>query len=108
MFFQKSDIDFIVFDLETSGLNIHTCEILEIGALKIKNDKVVDRFHSLVKPMLPVDDSALSINHLNEQDLFCAPSANKIIPKFMEIYRRFKIYEIYRRFKIGRIQYPCI
>lgn len=84
MFFQKSDIDFIVFDLETSGLNIHTCEILEIGALKIKKDKVVDRFHSLVKPTLPVDDSALSVNHLNVQDLFIAPSANKIIPKFMK------------------------
>lgn len=82
--FNKSNIDYIVFDLETSGLNINTCEILEIGALKIKNNNIVERFDSLIKPMLPVNASALSVNHLNIQNLLNAPSPDIIIPRFFQ------------------------
>lgn len=45
----KSIVQDVVFlDLETSGLNPFTAEILEIGAIKIENNKITS-FHTLVK-----------------------------------------------------------
>ena len=45
----KSIVQNVVFlDLETSGLNPFTAEILELGAIKIENDKITS-FHTFVK-----------------------------------------------------------
>lgn len=42
--------DYVAFDLETSGLNCETDEIIEIGALKVKEGKVAERFNQLIRP----------------------------------------------------------
>ena len=41
---------FIAIDLETSGLEPPGAEILEIGAVRVENGQVVDRFQTYVKP----------------------------------------------------------
>ena len=41
--------EFVVFDIETTGLNSHTNEIIEIGAIKIKAGRIVDRYSQLIK-----------------------------------------------------------
>lgn len=43
--------DYIVIDLETTGLDTDFCDIIEIGAIKVVNNQIVDRFNSLVKPI---------------------------------------------------------
>ena len=42
--------DYVAFDLETTGLNAEFNEIIEIGAWKVRNNHIVSRFHSLVRP----------------------------------------------------------
>ncbi|MDY6896380.1 MAG: PHP domain-containing protein [Thermotogota bacterium] len=51
-----SETEFVVFDLETTGLEPAMHEIIEIGAVKIKNMKIVSKFHRLVKPRKPVSN----------------------------------------------------
>ena len=41
---------YVVFDLETTGLNAHRNEIIEIGAIKLKGTRIVDRYSTFVKP----------------------------------------------------------
>ncbi len=44
------EAEYVVFDLETTGLEPALNEIIEIGAVKLKDMKIVSKFHSLVKP----------------------------------------------------------
>lgn len=42
--------DYTVIDLETTGRNSQTCEIIELAAVRVRNSEIVDQFTSLVKP----------------------------------------------------------
>ena len=45
--------NYTVFDIETTGLDPKYDEIIEIGALKIRNNKIIDQFSFLIKPTSP-------------------------------------------------------
>ena len=44
------DSPFVVFDIETTGLDKNKCKIIEIGAVKILNGEIIDRWSSFVNP----------------------------------------------------------
>ncbi len=77
------ECDFIVFDLETTGLNVKTTEIIEISALKVKNFKIIDSFSVLVKPKRPVDPQATKINNITNKMLEGQKSIEKVLPDFI-------------------------
>ena len=62
---QKS---FVIFDLETTGLRPEDGhEILEIGAEKLVEREVVDRFHVFVKPERPIPEESTKIHGITEE-----------------------------------------
>jgi len=48
--------DYVLFDIETTGLDPNFDEIIEIGAIRVRDLKIVDKFHTLVKPEYEIDD----------------------------------------------------
>ena len=58
--------DFTVFDLETSGLDPVKDEILEIVAIKMRGEEIIDRFESLVRPTKAITREVEKIHGLNE------------------------------------------
>ncbi len=46
--------DYVVFDLETTGINPVSDDIIEISALKVVNGMVVEEFSSLINPGRPI------------------------------------------------------
>lgn len=74
--------DYIIFDLETSGLNVNTCEILEVGAIKVLDGEVVDSFSSLICPKGKIDKAAIEVNSISLIDLYNAPTEEYVIPDF--------------------------
>lgn len=76
--------DYIVLDLETSSLDIQNCDILEVGAIKIKDGKIVDSFSSLVRPVSDISQEALNVNKLDLSELETAPTDDVVIPDFFE------------------------
>ena len=84
----KSILDNVVYlDIETTGLDEVCSEIIEIGAIKFKNNKVTT-FETLIKPRgrVPVEIYNLCTG-LKEEDLYTAPSLNLIrnsLSEFLE------------------------
>ena len=76
--------DYVVFDLETTGFDAKTCEIIEIGALKYKDDKLVDEFNILINPGKDIPSSITNITGINNEMVKDAPNIKEVLPKFIE------------------------
>lgn len=75
---------YIVIDTETTGFNANSCEIIEVGALKIEDGKVIDSFASLINPHQEISTTIKNITHIEQDELNLAPNKETIIPKFLE------------------------
>ncbi len=73
---------YIVFDVETTGLNYETDELLEIGAVKIENGRIVSKFQSLIKPINPIPLTATEINNITDSMVANSPSLDVVIRDF--------------------------
>lgn len=60
------ETEFVVFDLETSGLDPQKDEILEIAGIKMRGAEEVARFESLIQPTRAISPEVEKINGLNE------------------------------------------
>jgi DNA polymerase-3 subunit epsilon len=74
---------FIVFDLETTGGNPERNGITEICALRIKSGHVVDRFYSLVNPMINIPAIVRKMTGITNQMVADAPVIHEIFPDFV-------------------------
>jgi len=73
---------YVTFDLETTGTDVQTCEIVEIGAALVEQGQVVDTFHSLVRPDGTVPVSATEVHGYSDADLAAAPRFAEVWPRF--------------------------
>ena len=76
--------DYVIFDIETTGLDSSYDEIIEIGAIRIENNKVVSQFQSLVKPNIEIDDYITELTGITNDMLIDAPKIEDVLPQFME------------------------
>ena len=84
--FDESPLDeVVVFDTETTGLNPKKDEILSIGAVKIKNDKIItsEKFSCFVKPTKFVSEESIKIHQIRNIDLEGAIEAREAIEQFL-------------------------
>ena len=82
---------FVVFDVETTGLNFEEDELLEIGAVKIENGNIVSKFSSLIKPSRPIPPSATLINNITNEMVKACPSVGPVIRDFFRYTRGAKL-----------------
>ncbi len=76
--------DYVVFDLETTGVSPKKDEVIEISAVKVKGGNVVDEFTTLVNPGCPIPDYASSVNGIYDYMVKDAPSFDKALGDFLE------------------------
>lgn len=75
--------DYVAFDLETTGLSPETDQIIEIGALKVKDGKVVERFMEFVKPDNPISPIITNITGITNEMVADARDTGEIIRDFV-------------------------
>ncbi|MGH7703305.1 MAG: UvrD-helicase domain-containing protein, partial [Gemmatimonadales bacterium] len=80
--------EYVSFDLETTSDDTSTCEIVEIGAARVRNGEVVDRFHSLVRPRGPISEEARRVHGHSDEDVRGAPAFEQVWPRFLEFVGR--------------------
>ena len=76
--------DFVVFDLETTGVNYNTDKIIEIGAVKIVQGRMVETFGTLVNPERKIPADATKVNNITDEDVKDAPTLKEVMPDFFK------------------------
>lgn len=81
---QDLDADYVVFDLETTGFSPETNRIIEIGAVKVQDGKIVDKFSTFVNPQVPIPFRIEQLTSINDSMVIDAPVIADILPEFMK------------------------
>lgn len=81
---QSFDDTYVVFDLETTGLSPVNDRIIEIGAVKLQNKKVIDRFSVFVNPQIPIPFHIEQLTSINDKMVENAETIEVILPQFLE------------------------
>ena len=76
--------NYVVIDVETSGLSYINSEITELSAIKVVNDEEIDTFTSLVKPKEPIPAAATAVNGITNDMVADAPAIEEVLPKYLD------------------------
>ena len=71
--------DYVVFDLETTGLSAHFDHIIEFGAVRIKNGRTVDKMQMFVKPPVKISQFIQDLTSIRESDVANAKPIDEAI-----------------------------
>ena len=81
---QDLDADFVVFDIETTGFSPVNNKIIEIGAVKIQQGEITDRFSVFVNPGVPIPFEIEKLTSINDSMVMDAPPIEVILPQFLD------------------------
>ena len=81
---QRLDGTFVVFDLETTGFSAIRDKIIEIGAVKVENGEITDRFSAFVNPKIPIPFEITRLTSITDQMVLDAPDIETVLPQFLE------------------------
>ncbi|WP_425447477.1 PolC-type DNA polymerase III [Dethiothermospora halolimnae] len=76
------DCEYVVFDIETTGLSPKHDEITEIGAVKIKNNKIVDKYSQLINPERKIPEKIVKLTGITDEMVKDKPTINEVLPEF--------------------------
>lgn len=75
---------YVVFDIETTGLDLMNNGITEIGAVKIINGRIAEQFTTLVKPDYHISDEIIKLTGITPEMVKDSPKIGTVIPDFMK------------------------
>jgi DNA helicase-2/ATP-dependent DNA helicase PcrA len=82
--FSNTFRDFTAIDLETTDKDVDRAEIVELAAVRVRHGRIVDEFHTLVKPRVPITSGALGAHGISETDVANAPYFEAMWTEFRE------------------------
>lgn len=76
--------DYTLFDIETTDLNIYYAEIIEIAAIKVRDNKVIESFETLVKPNEHIPPEISELTGITDEMVSDAPDISEVLPRFIK------------------------
>ncbi|MFI3313085.1 MAG: PolC-type DNA polymerase III [Eubacteriales bacterium] len=99
--------EFVVFDLETTGLSNRTEKITEIGAAVYRNGEMVEEFQTLVNPGKMLSQKIIDLTGITDFMLKDAPTIDQVLPGFLEFVGNRPLVAHNAEFDIGFISAAC-
>lgn len=81
---QSLNESYVVFDIETTGFVKTKNKVIEIGAVKIENGGITERFSEFVNPKEPIPFEIEQLTGINDSMVADAPEITEILPRFLE------------------------
>lgn len=81
---QSLDEKYVVFDIETTGFSPVTNRIIEIGAVKVENGEITERFSTFVNPQVPIPFHIEKLTSINDSMVMEADPIEVVLPRFLE------------------------
>lgn len=101
------DDSFVVFDIETTGLSKDKNNITEIGAVKVKDGRVVDRWSSFVNPCEKIPPNIVELTGITDEMVAKAPKIDEILGDFLEFCKGSVLVAHNANFDVGFIKTAC-
>lgn len=76
--------EYTAIDIETTGLDTDFDEIIELGAIHVKDGKAVAQYETLVNPQMELDDFIVELTGITNDMIQEAPTLEKVLPDFLE------------------------
>ena len=77
---------FVCIDLETTGLNSKRDKIIEIGAVKVEQGKIVEEWETFVNPGRKLEERITELTGIRDEQLADAPKIGEVFPTFCRRY----------------------
>ena len=104
---QKLDGTFVVFDLETTGFSPIQDKIIEIGAVKVENGRITDKFSTFVNPKIPIPFKITQLTSITDSMVMEAPEIETVLPQFLEFIGDAVLVAHNASFDVGFIEQNC-
>ncbi len=75
--------DYTLIDIETTGGSLYYTEIIELAAIKVRDNEIVDTFDSLVNPMIHIPAEITALTGISDRMVADAPLLRDILPSFL-------------------------
>ena len=105
LFDESNTEDIVVFDCETTGLDIKKDEIISIGALRVKNNRILTSkaFEVFIKPQNSIPKESIKIHQIRNCDLENALPPKEAIEKFLHFIGNAKLVGYYLEFDVAMV-----
>ena len=98
---------YVVFDIETTGFSAIKDKIIEIGAVKVVNGKIIDKFSTFVNPERPIPFEITKLTSITDDMVMEYPNIEVILPQFLEFAKDAVLVAHNASFDVGFIEQNC-
>ncbi len=96
---------YVVFDIETTGLKPSECKITEIGAIKIENGEITDKFSQLINPEVHIPSNITALTGISDDMVADMPTIAGVLPRFLKFCEGASVVAHNASFDCGFIRY---
>ncbi|NMM92864.1 3'-5' exonuclease [Bifidobacterium oedipodis] len=76
-------LDYVALDLETTGLNPSSSAITEIGAVRVRGGRIIDRFQQLINPLRPIPSRITALTGITNEMVAGLDPIDEVFPRFL-------------------------
>ncbi|PWJ49881.1 DNA polymerase-3 subunit epsilon [Quadrisphaera granulorum] len=102
------EVDFVVVDLETTGASAATCDITEVGAVRVRGGEVVAELGSLVRPPGPIPREITALTGISDAMVADAPTVGQVLAPLLELLRGAVLVAHNAPFDISFLRAACV
>jgi len=98
-------MEYIVLDIETTGLSRYIHKITEIAAVKVKDNKIIEEYQTLVNPETKIPRFITRLTGIDNEMVKDAPTINEVMPGLLKFLGNHTIVAHNATFDYGFIAY---